>query len=143
MKNLSSLLGGTIFGFGLVISGMTNPDKVLAFLTLGPQWDGALIFVLGGAVSVMFVGYRLFRSSTPLFDTEFHTPTSSVIDRDLLLGAVLFGVGWGVAGYCPGPAIVGAATLDPRALVFLVGFLVGMGLFQLLRGRPASGAAVS
>ena len=137
-KNLAALLGGGIFGFGLVLSGMTNPDKVLAFLTLGPAWDMSLIFVLGGAVTVAFIGYRLVGGrAAPLFDNAFHAPTANDMDKAPVFGAVLFGLGWGVAGYCPGPAIVGAITLDPRAMVFIVGFILGMGLYQLSRQQPA------
>ncbi|MFT7651896.1 MAG: putative membrane protein YedE/YeeE [Candidatus Azotimanducaceae bacterium] len=139
-KNLSALLGGVIFGAGLVVSGMTNPDKVLAFLTLGSHWDPALMFVLGGAVVTATIGYQLVgKRHAPLFDVEFHTPTSTVIDKPLIMGAVLFGGGWGLAGFCPGPAIVGLLTLDPRAAVFMIAFVIGMIGFEQWQRRTSIG----
>ena len=131
MNNLSGLIAGIIFGAGLVIAGMTDPAKVLAFLTLNANWDPALIFVLGGAVVVATVGYRLVGlRSTPLFDDDFHAPSSTVIDRRLIGGSAVFGLGWGIAGFCPGPALVGVMTLDPRAAVFLVAFVAGLLIYE-------------
>ena len=131
MNNVSGLLAGILFGAGLVLAGMTDPFKVLAFLTLNDQWDPTLIFVLGSAVVVTFVGYRLVGSRTaPLFDSEFHAPTSTLIDKRLIGGAAVFGVGWGIAGFCPGPALVGLMTLDPRAAIFLVAFVAGVLVYE-------------
>ena len=142
MNNLAALLAGCVFGGGLVISGMTNPDKVLAFLTLNANWDSSLIFVMGSALVVAGIGYALSnRRSSPLFSPDFHTPTATAIDRRLIAGAALFGAGWGFAGFCPGPAIVGAFTLDTRALVFLLAYLVGTGLFEFTRARTAMALA--
>ena len=133
LGNVSALVGGIIFGAGLVVSGMTDPEKVLAFLTLGDDWDPALIFVMGSAVVVATIGFWLVgKRATPLFDTEFHAPASSTLDGPLLGGAVLFGVGWGVSGFCPGPALVGVMTLDQRALLFIVAYGVGVALFEIL-----------
>ncbi|MEQ8692655.1 MAG: YeeE/YedE family protein [Pseudomonadales bacterium] len=133
-KNLSAMLGGTIFGAGLVVSGMTNPEKVLAFLRVGPGWDPALLFVLGGAVVVATAGYWLVtRRPTPLFDKSFHTPASTAIDQPLIVGGVLFGLGWGIAGFCPGPALVGLMTFDPRAAVFMAAFVIGALLYERYR----------
>ena len=127
MKNLSALIAGILFGAGLVVSGMTDPEVVLAFLTLGANWNPTLIFVLGAAVLVAVAGYRLAgRRQAPLFDAEFHAPSSTTIDARLLGGAAVFGLGWGIAGYCPGPALVGFMTLDPRAAVFLAAFVAGV-----------------
>ena len=141
MKNLSALLGGTIFGAGLVISGMTNPEKVLAFLTLGSGWDPALIFVMGSAVILAAVGYWLVgQRGAPLFDTDFHLPSATAIDRRLLGGAALFGIGWGITGFCPGPALVGLMTLDERAFVFIGAYVVGVVLFEKLMNPPVSEA---
>ncbi|NKC01467.1 MAG: YeeE/YedE family protein [Pseudomonadales bacterium] len=132
-SNLSALFGGTIFGAGLVVSGMTDPEKVLAFLTLGAGWDPALIFVMGSAVVVATLGFWLVgKRAAPLFDTTFHAPASTALDGPLLGGAVLFGVGWGVSGFCPGPALVGVMTLDERALLFIVAYGVGVLLFEKL-----------
>ncbi len=135
---ISALLAGTIFGMGLVISGMTNPEKVIAFLTLNSNWDASLIFVMGSALLVTALGYTIAnRRNAPLFDLDFHAPVAKTIDRRLLSGAAIFGVGGAFSGYCPGPAIVGAFTLDARALVFLVAYLAGVGLFELTRARTA------
>lgn len=136
---LSALLGGTIFGAGLVVSGMTNPDKVIAFLTLNTHWDPSLIFVMGSALIVAAGGYALTnRRAQPLFEAMFHAPIAKTIDRRLIGGSMLFGVGWAFSGYCPGPAIVGAFTLDARALVFFAAYLAGVGLFELTRARTAT-----
>ena len=131
MTNLSGLLAGILFGAGLVVAGMTNPDVVLAFLTLNANWDSTLLFVLGAAVIVATIGYRVIGArSTPLFDEEFHAPTSTAIDRRLLGGAAIFGLGWGLTGFCPGPALVGLMTLDPRAAVFLGAFVAGLMIYE-------------
>ena len=116
MKMLSALLGGVIFGAGLVLSGMTEPGNVIDFLRLGAEWNPALMVVMVSALVVTFVGYRVLAGkSAPIFDTSFHTPTKQSLDPRLVGGAVLFGIGWGVAGYCPDPAVVGAFLLDNRA----------------------------
>ena len=144
MKNVSALIAGILFGAGLVTAGMTNPDKVLAFLTLGPGWDATLIFVLGAAVIVAAIGYAVVgRRSAPLFDADFHAPANSVIDARLISGAAVFGIGWGLAGFCPGPAIVGALTLDIRAVVFLVAFIVGVLAYERLLAPPSAPVAAS
>ena len=144
MKNVSALIAGILFGAGLAVAGMTNPDKVLAFLTLGAGWDATLIFVLGAAVIVAAAGYAIVgRRAAPLFDAEFHAPTSTLIDARLIGGAALFGVGWGLAGFCPGPAIVGALTLDIRAVVFLIAYVVGVLVYERLLAPPAAPVATS
>ena len=131
MGPLAALLAGAIFGLGLSTSGMADPTVVLAFLTLDSGWNPSLLVVMAAAVAVTTVGYRLAGSRTaPLLDSEFHAPAKRDIDVRLALGAVVFGIGWGLAGYCPGPAIVGALTIDPRALAFLPGFVVGMIAFE-------------
>jgi len=136
---LAALLAGAVFGTGLSISGMSDPDVVLAFLTLAPGWNPALLLVMAGAVTVTAVGYRVLRHrGAPLFDAQFHPPAIADIDAKLLLGAVVFGIGWGLAGYCPGPAIVGAFSLDPRALIFVPAFVVGMLAFD---GLPKASVA--
>jgi uncharacterized membrane protein YedE/YeeE len=131
VKNLAGLIGGMLFGAGLVIGGMTDPAKVLAFLTIGPDWDATLIFVLGAAVVVTTAGYWLVgKRAAPLFDADFHAPTSQLIDARLIGGAAIFGVGWGITGYCPGPALVGVMTFDPRAAIFLMAFVVGLSIYE-------------
>ena len=105
-RNLAALAAGLLFGLGLAVAQMTNPLKVLAFLDIFGNWDPSLALVMGGAVAVTLVGFRLvLRQPAPLFDTKFHLPTRRDLDRNLLLGAALFGTGWGIAGFCPGPVV--------------------------------------
>lgn len=138
VTRVAALVAGVIFGIGLVISGMTNPDKIIAFLTLSGNWDASLIFVMGSALLVTGIGYAIAnKKSAPLFEQSFHAPTAQTIDRRLLGGSALFGVGWAFSGYCPGPAIVGAFTLDARAVVFLAAYLGGVALFETTRARTA------
>lgn len=135
---LAALVGGIVFGLGLTVSGMTEPQNIIAFLRWGPGWNPALILVMGCAFTVTAAGYALIRRrSAPLFESSFRLPQSTAIDARLLGGAALFGVGWGLAGYCPGPAIVGAFSLDPRAAVFFAAFLTGAFGYRLLQRREA------
>lgn len=144
-RNSAALAAGITFGAGLSLSGMTDPQKVLAFLTISAGWDPALMLVMGSAVSVASVGFALARRrETPLLSNEFHLPARTSVDGRLLIGATLFGVGWGVSGFCPGPAIVAALTADPRGWIFLPAFVLGMLLFELLPSTPAtSGPSVA
>lgn len=127
-------LAGLCFGLGLAVAQMTNPDKVLAFLDItSPAWDPSLLFVLGGAVGVHGFGlWLLRRRSAPLFDVGFHPPAATRIDAPLLIGAAIFGIGWGLAGYCPGPAIATLAVANPELLWFAPGLLGGFVLHRLL-----------
>jgi len=119
-------LSGLLFGAGLVISAMADPAKVLGFLTLGPGWDPALAFVMVGALAVTLPGFALMRRrGRPLFAVSLDGLTHAELDRRLLLGAAVFGLGWGLQGYCPGPAVVAAGLLQWPALVFLPAMLVG------------------
>lgn len=144
-KLIAALAGGIIFGLGLTVSQMANPQVVLSFLTLDAGWNPALMLVMGGAVLVTFIGYRLiFSRGKPMYDEQFRLPQRGDIDKRLVAGATLFGVGWGITGYCPGPALVGAFLLDSRALVFVGAFIVGVALFEVLesaRGRTVVTAA--
>ena len=125
-------LTGLLFGFGLAYSDMINPARVLGFLDILGQWDPSLMFVMGGALLVTVPGFALTRRrSSPVCDIDFSNPTSTVIDRPLVLGAVLFGAGWGLAGLCPGPAIVNLGSLQPQALTFVLAMLVGMAIFTI------------
>lgn len=120
-------LAGAMFGVGLLLSGMTRPDKVLGFLDVTGRWDPSLAFVMVGAIGVHAIAYRLIRRRpSPLLDTRFHWPPDHGLDRRLLAGAALFGVGWGLAGFCPGPALVAAATGASSALVFVTAMIAGM-----------------
>ena len=134
MPIFTALLAGLIFGLGLILSGMANPAKVLGFLDLAGAWDPSLMFVMGGAIGVAFVGFAAAarRKVTPTGE-PINLPTARRIDRPLVIGALLFGIGWGIAGFCPGPALVGAGMLEPKALLFVLAMLAGMGLFEWRR----------
>lgn len=128
---IAAYVVGLVFALGLGLSGMTQPQKVLGFLDLFGHWDPSLIFVMGGAVGVHFITYRLIRRRpSPLFDTNWHVPTSRDITGRLVIGSVLFGIGWGIAGFCPGPALTSLATLTLKPWVFVGALLVGMLVYQ-------------
>ena len=133
MLNISALIAGLVFGLGLVISGMANPAKVLGFLDLTGNWDPSLAFVMGGAIGVGVVVFMLARNrSRSLLGAPMQLPTSTELSKRLIFGSLAFGVGWGLAGFCPGPAIVSAAAGYGRAWIFLAAMIVGMMLFTLL-----------
>jgi len=131
-------IAGTLFGLGLTISQMINPEKVLAFLDLSGDWDPSLALVLFAALAVSAVGYRLSRrQSSPLLAEEFKLPATTVLDKRLIAGAAVFGVGWGLAGYCPGPAISASVIGSWEPFVFIGAFAVGslsLALLDRLRG---------
>ena len=127
MPILLALLAGVIFGGGLALSDMVNPARVLNFLDVAGNWDPTLMFVMAGGLAVTLPGYRLlFRLPAPLFAERFELPTLRHLDRTLIGGSALFGLGWGLAGVCPGPALAGLVTLQPKALVFVAAMLIGM-----------------
>jgi uncharacterized protein len=129
---LVSGLAGLVFGWGLIISGMANPAKVIGFLDLSMPWDPSLMFVMGGAIALGFPGFLLAkRFKTSLMGMPMNLPTNTQIDKNLLLGAVLFGAGWGIGGFCPGPAVVAAASLASDGLIFIAAMLVGMFAFSV------------
>jgi uncharacterized protein len=135
-QRIVALVAGLCFSAGLVVSGMTRPAKVLAFLNLAGDWDASLLCVMAGAIAVHFAAYRLLRGRpSPLFSERFWLPTRRDIDRRLVLGAVVFGIGWGIAGYCPGPAVVALPLGGASPLVFVLAMLVGMLLSWKLEGR--------
>lgn len=134
MRIALGFLAGLVFGLGLVISGMADPAKVLNFLDLVGTWDPSLAFVMGGATVTAFIGYRLvWRRSAPVLEPHFDLPTNSRIDRSLILGAALFGIGWGIGGFCPGPAWTALPLLAPGTLVFLPAMLAGLWLGTRLK----------
>ncbi|HEX9390523.1 MAG TPA: YeeE/YedE family protein [Usitatibacteraceae bacterium] len=136
MKLLSALLIGALFGAGLLLSGMSNAGNVLNFLDLAGSWDPRLLFVMGGAVVVTGLAYPwLMRRARPRLAEKFHWPTAKEIDARLLIGAALFGVGWGLAGYCPGPALANIGMLSPAMLVFIPAMLAGMWLALQFRAH--------
>jgi uncharacterized membrane protein YedE/YeeE len=123
----AGFISGLIFGLGLTISGMINPAKVISFLDVAGDWDPSLAFVMLGAVAVTFVGYRgVLRRSQPLFAPTFTLPARRDVDVQLLLGAVIFGVGWGLGGYCPGPALAGLGFGKTGTMAFIAAMLAGM-----------------
>lgn len=142
MQAFAALIVGLIFGIGLIVSGMTDPSKVLGFLDLAGEWDPSLAFVMGGAIVVGTIGFALAaRRRRTLLGDPIRLPTSTVIDRRLVLGGVLFGVGWGLAGYCPGPALAAIGTGALRPIVFAVSLLAGMAIFEFLEYRSTGGGS--
>lgn len=130
---LSAGASGLLFGLGLVLSGMVNPAKVLNFLDIAGQWDPSLIFVMMGALATTFVGYRwIKRLKWPMFEHDFHWPTATRIDVQLIAGSGLFGIGWGLAGLCPGPAITAAGIGGLPVLVFLASMLGTIALYRFI-----------
>ena len=126
---ISQYLIGVMFGFGLIISGMTNPQKILNFLDITGSWDPSLIFVMGGAVLVGLGGFYLVtKRSEAFFGGALHIPKRRDITMPLIIGSVMFGVGWGIAGFCPGPAIVYLGSGQIKALVFVLAMLAGMAI---------------
>lgn len=137
MRNILGFVAGLIFGLGLIISGMADPAKVLNFLDILGSWDPSLAFVMGGASLTAFVGYRLvWRRGNPVMSSKFDLPTSAAIDAPLLTGAAIFGAGWGLGGYCPGPAWTSLAIGSPGTLIFLPAMLVGIVLAELGKSSP-------
>lgn len=133
---LAAGIVGFIFALGLGLSGMTDPAKVLGFLDLFGRWDPSLAFVMAGSIFIHFFTYRwIRRRKSPLFSREWHVPTKTRITPSLAVGAILFGAGWGLAGYCPGPAITSLASLQPRPVIFVVGMGLGMVFFKILDGK--------
>lgn len=133
LKMVSALLSGALFGVGLAISGMANPAKVIGFLDVAGDWDPTLIFVMGGALLVALVAFRfVLRRDRPVLDEGFSLPKRTDVDGRLVGGASLFGIGWGLSGFCPGPAVVGLTTGLPAVLAFFAAMLAGMGLYALV-----------
>ncbi len=134
MKLVAALVGGLIFGLGLAISQMVNPEKVLGFLDFTGSWDPILAFVLGGALVVSFIAFRLvLKRDTPVFANRFSLPDKTDIDGGLIVGAVLFGIGWGLIGLCPGPAIASLAYGMEESLWFVGALLAGLGVARSIR----------
>ncbi|SOD28047.1 hypothetical protein SAMN05518800_3616 [Variovorax sp. YR752] len=131
MLVLASLLAGLVFGLGLIVSGMANPAKVLGFLDLSGAWDPSLAFVMAGAIAVGMVAFMLARRRTvSILGAEMRLPSARHIDRRLIAGSLLFGIGWGIAGFCPGPGLVALGMGEVKALVFVAAMLAGMGIFE-------------
>ncbi|MFV0246135.1 MAG: DUF6691 family protein [Qingshengfaniella sp.] len=143
MRLVSIYLIGLVFGIGISLSGMANPAKVLNFFDLAGAWDPSLIFVMGGALITTVIGYRLvFRRAGPVCDSRFQLPTSRVIDRRLIGGSALFGIGWGIAGFCPGGALPALGTGQGPVFVFVAAVLAGILLARRLQSRSIRPHAV-
>ena len=125
-QNLIALLCGTLFGIALSLSQMINPNKILNFLDISGHWDPSLMFVMMGALAVAFVAFKLIlKRPTPIIAESFHVSRKSLIDKWLLLGAAVFGIGWGMSGYCPGPAVAGLGLLSWESVIMVVAIYVG------------------
>jgi uncharacterized membrane protein YedE/YeeE len=136
MPIIFSILAGVIFGAGLMLSDMVNPARVLNFLDVAGSWDPTLIFVMASGVAVTTLGYRfVFRRKSPMSANKFNLPTQRQIDLPLVGGAALFGVGWGLAGICPGPALTDVATLEPKIFLYIAAMVVGMMVAWVFQGR--------
>jgi uncharacterized protein len=132
MKLLMALLAGLVFGLGLIVSGMTDPSKVTGFLDLAGAWDPSLALVMGGAIAVGLIAFRMARTRTQaVLGGPMQLPAARQIDRRLVLGGLTFGVGWGLAGFCPGPALASIATGGSKPLIFTGAMLLGMVIFEI------------
>lgn len=136
MHVLASLLAGLVFGLGLIVSGMANPAKVLGFLDLAGAWDPSLVLVMAGAIAVGAIAFFIARKRVvSLLGAPMRLPTSRDIDRRLVGGSLLFGIGWGIGGFCPGPGLVALGMGELKGLVFVAAMLVGMWVWGLLETR--------
>jgi len=136
-RNISTAIAGLLFGIGLAVSGMTHPDKVLGFLDVAGAWDPSLLLVLGGAVGVTVIAFRfILRRPAPVLEQSFSLPTLREIDGPLVVGATLFGIGWGISGYCPGPAFASLAAPNWETWVFIPAVLLGAFVHRASRTSP-------
>jgi uncharacterized membrane protein YedE/YeeE len=139
MLVIASLLAGLVFGLGLILSGMADPAKVLGFLDLAGPWDPSLALVMAGAIAVGLVAFFVARNRTASFlGAEMKLPTARHVDRRLVAGSLLFGVGWGIAGFCPGPGLVALGMGQPKAAAFVAAMLLGMGIFEWVERHKQS-----
>jgi uncharacterized membrane protein YedE/YeeE len=136
MLNLNAFLVGLLFGLGLIISGMTDPSKVIGFLDLAGAWDPSLAFVMGGAVLIGAVAFSVAKKrQRSLLGAPMQLSSATELDKRLLLGSLVFGIGWGLSGFCPGPSVVSAAAGQPKAWIFVAAMLAGMALYNVIERR--------
>lgn len=136
MLNLNAFLVGLLFGLGLIISGMTDPSKVIGFLDLAGTWDPSLAFVMGGAVLIGAAAFTVAKKrQRSLLGAPMQLSSVTGLDKGLLIGSLVFGIGWGLSGFCPGPAVVSAAAGQPKALIFVASMLAGMALYNMIERR--------
>ena len=127
MNNFTTLISGLLFGLGLIISGMTNPAKVIGFLDIAGNWDPSLAFVMVGGISIAFFGFRIMKDKKKtIFEDPIQLPNTNHISKELVIGSLLFGTGWAIAGFCPGPALVAFGEGHMKALIFVIAMIVGM-----------------
>jgi uncharacterized membrane protein YedE/YeeE len=131
-QQLAALASGLLFGLGIAVSGLSDPDNVLRFLTISADWSPALLFTMGTGILVSFAGYKWVLRRGPVLEDELQLPTNNRLDRQLLTGAAIFGVGWGLAGFCPGPAIVGLSSGLYEPFIFVVALIAGSQLQRRL-----------
>jgi len=132
MHIFTAFITGLVFGVGLIISGMTNPAKVIGFLDIAGKWDPSLAFVMGGAIAIGMVAFQRFgKRSKTLLGSEMHMPKASQVDRRLILGGLAFGIGWGLAGFCPGPAVASLGLGESKVFIFVIAMFVGMLIFEV------------
>lgn len=137
--SLAAFLSGLIFGLGLILSGMANPEKVLGFLDLAGLWDPSLAFVMGGAILVGLVAFTVARKRTLSFlGFNMKLPASTHIDSRLVVGSLMFGVGWGIAGFCPGPGLVALGAGELKAVVFVSSMVAGMGVYEWIERKRSA-----
>lgn len=145
MQIFTALLTGLVFGLGLIVSGMTDPSKVIGFLDIASRWDPSLAFVMGGAILVGAFAFRVAATRREaILGGPMRLPATQHIDRRLVFGGLAFGVGWGLAGYCPGPALASLVTGDSKPLIFTAAMLAGMVIFEIMERvsqSPAKQAA--
>ena len=136
MLNLNAFLVGLLFGLGLIISGMTDPSKVIGFLDLAGAWDPSLAFVMGGAVLIGAGAFTIAKKrQRSLLGAPMQLSSATELDKGLLIGSLIFGIGWGISGFCPGPAVVSAAAGQPKAWIFVASMLAGMALYSMIERR--------
>ena len=134
MKKTVSLISGIIFGLGLTISSMTNPEKVLDFLNIFDDWDPSLIFVMLGAILISSPAFYFQKEKTkPLFDEKFHITSLKEVDKSIIIGASLFGIGWGLVGLCPGPAIASLSLINMNSIIFVISMVGSYGLIEFFK----------
>jgi uncharacterized protein len=144
MNALAAFAAGLVFGVGLILSGMTDPAKVIGFLDIAGNWDPSLAFVMAGAIAVGVFAFAFARKRSASFlGNAIHLPTRRDVDLRLLLGSVVFGLGWGLAGFCPGPALVASAAGETKAALFVLAMLVGMAIFTAAERRSSGQAPAS
>ncbi|MDO9424586.1 MAG: YeeE/YedE family protein [Methylobacter sp.] len=136
MLNMNAFLVGLLFGLGLIISGMTDPSKVIGFLDLAGAWDPSLAFVMGGAILIGAGAFTIAKKRRHSFlGAPMRLSSATKLDKSLLIGSLVFGIGWGLSGFCPGPAVVSAAAGQPKAWIFVAAMLAGMALYGMIERR--------